>query len=91
MLRRWMIVPLNQLSSAMKRIEHGDTEFRITEKSAGSEFEQINKNFNRMLDEMSELKIDVYEQQLEKEKIRRCFFESADPTAFYFKCDEYFV
>lgn len=51
-LRRWMIVPLNQLSSAMKRIEHGDTEFRITEKSAGSEFEQINKNFNRMLDEM---------------------------------------
>ena len=68
-----MIVPLNQLSSAMKRIEHGDTEFRITEKSAGSEFEQINKNFNRMLDEMSELKIDVYEQQLEKEKIRRCF------------------
>lgn len=72
-LRRWMIVPLNQLSSAMKRIEHGDTEFRITEKSAGSEFEQINKNFNRMLDEMSELKIDVYEQQLEKEKIRRCF------------------
>lgn len=72
-LRRWMIVPLNQLSSAMKRIEHGDTEFRITEKSAGSEFEQINKNFNWMLDEMSELKIDVYEQQLEKEKIRRCF------------------
>lgn len=72
-LRRWMIVPLNQLSSAMKRIEHGDTEFRITEKGAGSEFEQINKNFNRMLDEMSELKIDVYEQQLEKEKIRRCF------------------
>ena len=72
-LRRWMIVPLNHLSSAMKRIEHGDTEFRITEKSAGSEFEQINKNFNRMLDEMSELKIDVYEQQLEKEKIRRCF------------------
>ena len=72
-LRRWMIVPLNQLSSAMKRIEHGDTEFRITEKSAGSEFEQINKNFNRMLDEMSELKIDVYEQQLEKEKIRRYF------------------
>lgn len=72
-LRRWMIVPLNQLSSAMKRIEHGDTEFRTTEKSAGSEFEQINKNFNRMLDEMSELKIDVYEQQLEKEKIRRCF------------------
>ena len=72
-LRRWMIVPLNQLSSAMKRIEHGDTEFRITEKSAGSEFEQINKNFNRMLDEMSELKIDVYEQQIEKEKIRRCF------------------
>lgn len=72
-LRKWMIVPLNQLSSAMKRIEHGDTEFRITEKSTGSEFEQINKNFNRMLDEMSELKIDVYEQQLEKEKIRRCF------------------
>lgn len=72
-LRKWMIVPLNQLSSAMKRIEHGDMEFRITEKSAGSEFEQINKNFNRMLDEMSELKIDVYEQQLEKEKIRRCF------------------
>ena len=32
-LRRWMIVPLNQLSSAMKRIEHGDTEFRITEKA----------------------------------------------------------
>lgn len=82
-LRRWMIVPLNQLSSAMKRIEHGDTEFRITEKSAGSEFEQINKNFNRMLDEMSELKIDVYEQQLEKEKIRRCFLSQQIQPHFF--------
>ena len=72
-LKKWMIDPLNKLSHAMERIEKGDMEFRIKEKNTGSEFDQINRNFNHMMDEVSNLKIDVYEEKLEKQKIRMRF------------------
>lgn len=37
------------------------------------EFTQINKSFNRMMDQVSDLKIHVYEIQLEKQQIKMKF------------------
>jgi len=73
-LKKWMFTPLNHLSVAMKEIEKGNMDYRIVESSkVGSEFEQINRNFNHMMHEVSKLKIDVYEEQLVNKDINMRF------------------
>lgn len=62
--------PLNRLIYAINRIEQGDLDYRIEERDKGREFERINHSFNDMMDQVSELKIDVYEQELEKKDIK---------------------
>lgn len=62
--------PLNRLIKAINLIERGDLDYRIPEKSNGTEFEQINRSFNGMMEQIKNLKIDVYEQELEKKNIK---------------------
>ncbi len=72
-MQYWIGRPVNKLMTAMERIEGGDVEYRIEATKAGTEFDRINRNFNRVMDEVSELKIHMYEQQLKAEKIRLGF------------------
>ena len=72
-MQKWIVHPINSLSRAMEKIEAGDMEVRVKEEKSGSEFEQINRNFNHMMDEVSKLKIDVYEEKLEKQQIKMRF------------------
>jgi two-component system, sensor histidine kinase YesM len=69
-LRRWIIHPVGRLTKAMAEIEKGNMDYRIDEQVQGSEFDQINRNFNQMMNQVKNLKIDVYENQLEKQKIK---------------------
>jgi len=69
-LRRWIIHPIRSLTRAMAEIEKGNLDFRIAEQTHGSEFDQINRNFNQMMDQVKDLKIDVYENKLEKQNIK---------------------
>ena len=72
-MQYWIGRPVNKLMTAMERIEQGDVEYRIEKTRAGTEFDRINRNFNRVMDEVSELKIHMYEQRLKAEKIRLGF------------------
>lgn len=69
----WVIRPVGLLTGAMERIEQGEVNYRIPQSGVGSEFDLINCSFNRMMDEVSELKISMYEQQLKTNKIRLGF------------------
>ena len=72
-MSRWVISPLRKLNEAMDQISQGNMDFRIEEGLPGSEFEIINREFNHTIEEVSRLKIDVYEQELEKQNIRLKF------------------
>lgn len=72
-MRDWIVRPVGKLVNAMERIEQGDVEFRIEQGKAGTEFDRINRHFNRMMDEVSELKINVYEEQLKSQTIKMGF------------------
>ena len=72
-MKKWMIAPLEHLSEAMDKIEHGNMDFRIQEVHSGSEFEQINRHFNQMMDEVEELNHRVLEEQLKKKDIQMRF------------------
>lgn len=72
-MRRWVVRPVGLLTEAMEKIEQGNVDYRIPDSSVGSEFDRINGHFNHMMDEVSELKISMYEQRLKSEKIRMGF------------------
>ena len=72
-MQRWVIAPVNRLTDAMERIERGDLGYRIEERSAGSEFDRINRSFNAMMDDVRDLKISLYEEQLKAQKIKMGF------------------
>lgn len=70
---RWVVRPVNKLTRAMEHIEGGDMDYRIEESGKVTEFERLNRHFNHMMDEVSELKIDVYEEKLKSQKIKMRF------------------
>ncbi len=69
-MRKWVIKPLNALNSAMDHVENGDTEYRIKDVANSDEFSHLNSSFNEMMNQLTELRIDAYENEIEKRNIR---------------------
>lgn len=67
-LRQLIIQPLQRLSAVMRDLENGDLDVRIRENEHGREFQQIDHTFNSMTAQIKDLKIAVYEEQLETQK-----------------------
>lgn len=67
---RWMVRPVVALVDGMTAIEKGDLDYRIKEDTKSNEFAMINRNFNEMMDKVLELKINIYEQEIEKQNTR---------------------
>lgn len=67
-LRHIVMVPMQRLVSAMRRIRSGDWEVRIESQAASDEFAIVNETFNTMAKQIKELKIHVYEEQLHNQK-----------------------
>ncbi len=69
-IHRRITVPLHRLTTAMDHIESGDIDYRIEQvEDGGREFEQINRNFNSMMEQVRDLKIDAYETELARKDI----------------------
>lgn len=67
-LRRVLLVPLKRLIAVMKRINDGNVNIRMDDAAASDEIRMVNQTFNRMMTQIEELKINVYEEQLSKQK-----------------------
>jgi len=63
-LRQIILVPMNRLMAVMRRVKDGNLTYRVEEKRVSYEFLMMNDVFNRMIDQIKQLKIDVYEEQL---------------------------
>lgn len=67
-LRKTLLIPLKRIEAVMKRIGEGSFKFRVEPYPASDEFIMMNKTFNQMMAQIEELKISVYEEQLNKQK-----------------------
>ena len=67
-MRKFVLVPMHRIISAMRRIRSGDIEARIPPLVLSNEFLIVNETFNSMMDQIKELKIYVYEEQLSKQR-----------------------
>lgn len=67
-LHKTVITPLNKILDVMNRVTNGDIELRIQHFKSSNEFLILNNTFNNMLDQMHDLRINIYEEQLKKQK-----------------------
>ena len=76
-LRRIVVYPLNKLMKTMKAIREGNIDTRVPPIKTTDEFHLVNDTFNNMMDQIKQLKIDVYEEQVmqHKEELRRLQLE----------------
>lgn len=72
-IKRLVINPLENLNDAMDIIESGDPEYRLTEEVRGVEFQHIHQNFNAMLDQLENLKIEMYEKDIAEKDVRLAY------------------
>ena len=69
-MNRQVIRPIRKLTHAIDEVNDGNLDYQIKVENESREFEQINQNFNEMLSQVKALKIDVYEQEIEKKNIK---------------------
>lgn len=67
-LRRTLLIPLNRITSVMRRVRDGNTNMRIESNPRSEEFQLFHTTFNQMMTQIEELKIHVYEEQLSKQR-----------------------
>jgi two-component system sensor histidine kinase YesM len=67
-LRRVLLLPLRRMMTAMRLIGEGNFNTRIETAPLPDEFQLVNRTFNQMISQIEELKINVYEEQLNKHK-----------------------
>jgi two-component system sensor histidine kinase YesM len=67
-IRKIILLPINQIVKAMKKLRNGQLDTRIAPYETTTEFMLMNETFNSMAMQIQELKINVYEEQLNHQK-----------------------
>lgn len=63
-VRRNLIVPINEMRKDMKHIEEGEYSLRVKEMGNNQEFSMFAQTFNKLMDEILNLRIQFYEKKL---------------------------
>lgn len=67
-LRKVLLLPLQKMTKAMRRIGEGNFNTKIEESPVQDEFQLVNRTFNHMITQIAELKIHIYEEQISKQR-----------------------
>jgi len=67
-MRRTILSPLGRVLSAMKKVRNGDWGVRLETLKGSEEMILLGNTFNSMMSEIQKLRINVYEEQLNKQK-----------------------
>jgi len=63
-----IVKPVRQLIIATREVEKGNWDYNVTVKKAPIEFAKLNESFSSMVKEIKTLKIDSYEEKIERQK-----------------------
>lgn len=67
-LRRWVMQPVAAMTEAIRRLRGGDLDACVAQPASCTEFDEMNDTFNSMVREIHTLKIDIYEEQLQRQE-----------------------
>lgn len=68
MMRSIFLNPIKRIVVAMRKLRDGNWDSRLEQRKASTEFEIVNETFNRMIAEIHNLKINVYEEKLNHQR-----------------------
>ncbi|MFC5470054.1 sensor histidine kinase [Cohnella suwonensis] len=68
MMRMVFLNPVKRIVVAMRRLRDGNWYSRLEQTRTSTEFEIVNETFNRMIAEIHDLKINVYEEKLNHQR-----------------------
>lgn len=68
LVRKTVLLPLGRILSALRFTRDGFMDYRIENVRTSDEFQKVNEAFNQMVSQIHKLKIDVYEEQLAKQR-----------------------
>lgn len=80
---KYVLVPVRKLKEAMEKFSCGDLKVRLREETSGNEITVLYHTFNEMAEQISRLKIEVYESQLAVEKMQADFLRVQIQPHFY--------
>lgn len=83
--RKNLLVPIQRFSKNLARINEGD-EATDHKSSRITELEQVNAQFKELVGQIKRFKIDRYEQELEKQKIRLDYMKLQIKPHFFLNC-----
>ena len=84
-LKKYLLEPVMQFTDNLTKYDDDDYTFHITENNL-MELEQIDDKFKRMIHQIRRLKITLYEQELEKQKIEMDYLKLQIRPHFYLNC-----
>jgi two-component system sensor histidine kinase YesM len=67
-MRKVFLLPITRIVNAMRKLRAGNWESRLQQTPTSTEFEIMNENFNHMITEIRDLKINVYEEKLNHQR-----------------------
>lgn len=82
-LRKWIFRPVKRLKYAIGMIERGNLNYRIKNEKFSSEFLAVNEAFNNMVSQIKQLKIEIYEEQIDKQKSELEYLQMQIRPHFY--------
>lgn len=65
---RTFLIPLKRVLLAMKKVRSGDWSIRVETGHSSDEFQILGYSFNAMMEEIQRLRVNVYEEQLNKQR-----------------------
>lgn len=68
LLQKTLLVPINRLLQTMNRIRQGNLDMQMKPVPTSQEFQVVTDTFNHMMAQIKDLRISVYEEQLNKQK-----------------------
>ena len=84
--RRFMYHPLTDFCQTMQQIGNGDLSVRMKPDSGIRDFNEIYLVFNRLIDDIQRLQLDVYEKKLSKRKTEQQFLHIQLRNHFFLNC-----
>lgn len=82
-LQKNVVEPIQNLEDATNEVAIGNWNKQIGDKSAINEINALEKSFNNMIKEIKELKIDSYEEKIERQQIELRYLQMQIKPHFY--------
>ena len=85
-LKKWILSPVKAMTRAIDRLRSGKLDTFVPAANQLSEFQKMTNAFNDMVSEIKDLKIDVYERKLQKQRLEAQYLKQQVTPHFLINC-----